>query len=77
MQSFIVLTSLVFELAGGQNDPPPLLSPLRNKKHLSPLRVRNLIQHLGRRSFVFKCCITENFDLKFIHFCGCIMVCTV
>ena len=31
MQSFIVLASLVFELAGGQNDP---LSPLRYKKHL-------------------------------------------
>ena len=53
MQSFIVLASLIFELAGvgggggSQNDP---LSPLRykkntlvlyvTKKHLSPLRVK-------------------------------------
>ena len=36
MQCFTVLASLVFELAGGQNDSP--LS-LRYKKHLSPLRV--------------------------------------
>ena len=38
MQSFIVLPFLVSELAGGggQNDP---LSPLRYKKHLSPLLV--------------------------------------
>ena len=38
MQSFIVVASLVSELAGGQNDPP--LSPQRYKKHLSPLRVK-------------------------------------
>ena len=36
MQSFIVLTSLVSELAGGQND---LLVLNVTKKHLSPLRV--------------------------------------
>ena len=40
MQSFIVVASLVSELAGGQNDPPPSLSPERYKKHLSPLRVK-------------------------------------
>ena len=38
MQSFIVLASLVSELAGGQND----LS-LSYKKHLSPLRVKDLV----------------------------------
>ena len=38
MQSFIVLASLVSELAGGQNDPQVLNV---TKKHLSPLRVKH------------------------------------
>ena len=43
MQSFIVVASLVSELAGGvQNDPP--VSPQRYKKHLSPLRVKPFFQ---------------------------------
>ena len=37
MQNFIVVASLVSELAGGQNDPPLVLNV--TKKHLSPLRV--------------------------------------
>ena len=37
MQSFIVVASLLSELAGGQNDPPLVLNV--TKKHLSPLRV--------------------------------------
>ena len=39
MQSYIVLASLVSELAGGQNDPPPLFT----KKHLSPLSVNTKV----------------------------------
>ena len=38
MQSFLVLASLVSELAGGQNDPPKSLTL---QKHLSPLKVKN------------------------------------
>ena len=38
MQSLIVLASLVYELAGGQNDPPP--QSLTLQTHLSPLRVK-------------------------------------
>ena len=41
MKSFIVLASLVSELAGGQNDPPFVLNV--TKKHLSPLRVNELL----------------------------------
>ena len=40
MQSLIVLASLVFELAGSQNDSPPPQSLTLQKKHLSPLRVK-------------------------------------
>ena len=39
MQSFIVVAPLVSDLAGGQNDPPPLVLNV-TKKHLSPLRVK-------------------------------------
>ena len=38
MQCFIVVASLVSELAGGVKMTP--LSPYRFKKHLSPLRVK-------------------------------------
>ena len=43
MQHFIVVASLVSELAGGggQNDPLPLVLNV-TKKHLSPLRVKYL-----------------------------------
>ena len=30
MQNFIVLASLASELAGGQNDPPPVLNVTKN-----------------------------------------------
>ena len=40
MQNFIVVASLVSELAGGQNDPPLVLNV--TKKHFSPLRVKNM-----------------------------------
>ena len=38
---------------------------------------KNLIEYLGWRMFVFKCCITENFNFKVIQFCCYIMVCAV
>ena len=41
MQSFIVLASLVFELAGGQNDPPLYLTL---QKHHSTLRVNRAFE---------------------------------
>ena len=47
MQSFIVLASLVFELAGGQNDP---LCPSHYRKHLSPIRVKIRLPSQSRRS---------------------------
>ena len=57
MQSFFVLASLVFELAGGgggggegQNDS--LLSPLRYKKHLSPLKVKQILQMNGSKTWL-------------------------
>ena len=40
MQSFIVVASLVSELAGGHFDPPLVLNI--TKKHLSPLRVKQV-----------------------------------
>ena len=41
MQNFIVVASLVSELAGGgQNDPPPPLVFNVTKEHLSPLRLK-------------------------------------
>ena len=42
MQSFIVIASLVSELAEGQNDPSPLVLNFKKKQkqHLSLLRVK-------------------------------------
>ena len=40
MQSFIVVASLVSELAGGGGGKMTPLSPQRYKKHLSPLSVK-------------------------------------
>ena len=48
MQSFIVLAYLVFELTGGQNDPPLVLYAT---KTLSPLRAKICVTQKVSRIF--------------------------
>ena len=48
MQSFIVLASLVSELAGAQNDPPPLVLNV-TKNTLVLLRVNSKVLEISDR----------------------------
>ena len=58
---------------GGKH--PPVL---HREEKSSAFMVKNLVEYLGWRRSVFKCCITENFNFKVIHLFGCcIMVCTI
>ena len=60
MQSFIVLASLVFELAGGGGVKMTSLSPLRYKKHLSPLTINNYSLYIMLEAIV---CFLDQYSM--------------
>ena len=61
MQSFIVLASLVSELAGGvKMTPPPVLNV--TKKHLSPLRVNIRFITVYVHCNLFHCVLYSTFS---------------
>ena len=64
MQRFIVVASLVSELAGGQNDPPLVLNV--TKDHLSALRVKKVSRKRCRSIFDW-CLISEPNEMESRH----------